>query len=132
VMGVFVGGFAHALRWNLSEKRVCWQVHTLAGHSSGVASIDFSPDGHRIVSGSHDKLVKIWSAETGAEVSSFVGLRGGQWGDGGVLRCFRTFVALEVVSGEDGLAGVHTDRPLGRGCLCLFLPGRDARRERIA
>jgi len=46
------------------------------------------------------------------------------------LRCFRAFVALEVISGADGLAGVHTDRPLGRGYLCIFLSGRDARRKR--
>jgi WD40 repeat protein len=46
-------------------------VCTLTGHSGKVTSISFSPDGKHIVSGSHDKLVKIWSAETGAEVSSF-------------------------------------------------------------
>jgi len=32
-------------------------------------SVDFSPDGKHVISGSHDKLVKIWNAETGAEVS---------------------------------------------------------------
>ena len=57
-------------------ERVFWQVFTLAGHSDLVSSVDFSPDGKHVVSGSHDKLVKIWNAETGAEVSSFVGLRG--------------------------------------------------------
>ena len=47
----------------------------VAGHSCCVLSVDFSPDGKQLVSGSGDKLVKIWDAETGAEVmSSFVGL----------------------------------------------------------
>ena len=48
----------------------------VAGPSAVVVSIDFSPDGKLLVSGSRDKLVKIWDTETGAEVSSFVGVRG--------------------------------------------------------
>ena len=53
------------------------QVHTLPGHSDRVYSVDFSPDGNRVVSGSDDTFVKIWDVATGALVSSFVGLRGG-------------------------------------------------------
>ena len=41
---------------------------TLTGHSHGVSSVAFSEDGKRVVSGSRDKLVKIWNSETGAEV----------------------------------------------------------------
>ena len=33
-----------------------------SAHSSGVASIAFSPDGKTIVSGSHDKTIKVWDA----------------------------------------------------------------------
>ena len=47
----------------------------VAGHSIAVVSVDFSPDGKQFVSGSDDTLVKIWDTETGAEVSSFVGVR---------------------------------------------------------
>jgi WD40 repeat protein len=47
----------------------------LTGHSQAVYSVDFSPDGKWIVSGSADKLVKIWDAEPGAEVRSSVGVR---------------------------------------------------------
>jgi len=50
-----------------------WQVFTLTGHSESL-SVTFSPNGNRIASGSDD-LVKIWNTETGAEVSSFVGVR---------------------------------------------------------
>ena len=50
-------------------------MHTLVGHSRMVLSVAFSPNGDRVVSGSIDKLVKIWDTETGAEVSSFVGVR---------------------------------------------------------
>ncbi|KAJ6565680.1 quinon protein alcohol dehydrogenase-like superfamily [Mycena sp. CBHHK59/15] len=35
------------------------------GHSSGVTSIAFSPDGVRIVSGSEDDTVRVWDARTG-------------------------------------------------------------------
>ena len=51
------------------------QVHTLIGHTRDVNSVAFSPNGNRVVSGSDDKLVKIWDTETGVEVSSFVGVR---------------------------------------------------------
>ena len=50
-------------------------MHSLRGHSGGVRSVAFSPNGTRVVSGSDDNLVKIWNAETGAQVSSFVGVR---------------------------------------------------------
>ena len=49
----------------------------LKGHSDMVKSVAISPDGTRIVSGSWDKLVKIWDTQTGAEVSSFAGGGGG-------------------------------------------------------
>jgi len=37
-------------------------VNTLEGHTEGVRSVSFSPDGSRIVSGSLDKAVKVWDA----------------------------------------------------------------------
>ena len=58
------------------------QMRTLTGHTSTVFSVAFSRDGTRIVSGSFDRSVKIWDAETGAEVSSFVcgrALRVARW-----------------------------------------------------
>jgi len=45
-------------------------MRTLTGHSGMVTSVAFSRDGNRVVSGSSDKLVKIWNTVTGAEVSS--------------------------------------------------------------
>jgi len=44
------------------------QVRTLVGHHGEVTSTSFSLDGKRVVSGSNDKLVKIWDVETGALV----------------------------------------------------------------
>ncbi|KAF5370245.1 hypothetical protein D9757_012009 [Collybiopsis confluens] len=41
---------------------------SLSGHKDEVTSVAFSPDGTRIVSGSKDKLVRIWNAENGTAV----------------------------------------------------------------
>ena len=39
------------------------------GHAGPITSVAFSPDGTRVASFSHDSLVKIWHAATGALVS---------------------------------------------------------------
>ncbi|KAJ7213360.1 hypothetical protein C8J57DRAFT_1602078, partial [Mycena rebaudengoi] len=46
---------------------------SMEGHSDGVNSVTFSPDGTRIVSGSDDKTVQIWDATTGTEVTKMEG-----------------------------------------------------------
>lgn len=38
-------------------------IKTLEGHTKGVRSIAFSPDGKHIVSGSNDNTIKIWEIE---------------------------------------------------------------------
>ena len=47
-----------------------WQVRTLSGHSQSVRAVAFSSDGKQIGTGSQDDLVKIWDADTGAEVNN--------------------------------------------------------------
>jgi len=46
---------------------------TLSGHSNMVFGLAVSPDGKRIASGSFDKTVKVWDAETGAELMTLRG-----------------------------------------------------------
>ena len=57
-------------------------MRVIRGHSGPVYSVAFSPDGKWIVSGSGDKLVKIWDAATGVEVRSVGPLTCRWWGDG--------------------------------------------------
>jgi WD40 repeat protein len=46
---------------------------TLTGHTDSVTSCAFSPDGRRIVSASRDETLKLWNANTGAEMSTLEG-----------------------------------------------------------
>ena len=53
-----------------------WQqgqaIHTLTGHTSGVRAVAISQDGKKIVSGSRDKTLKIWS-NSGREIATLQG-----------------------------------------------------------
>ena len=49
------------------------ELQTLQGHTSGVRSVAFSPDGKRIVSGSIDNTLKIWDAVSGEELQTLEG-----------------------------------------------------------
>src|SRR5712672_2562985 len=50
-----------------SGKMANWPViqNIFHGHSQRVRSVGFSPDGSRIVSGSSDRTIRLWDAETG-------------------------------------------------------------------
>ena len=60
---------SHLVRVNLSKavlkKTIVSEMKPLLGHTNEVTSVCFSNDGKRIVSGSEDKSIRIWNAETG-------------------------------------------------------------------
>jgi WD40 repeat protein len=49
--------------WNVQSGQ---EILTLKGHTDGVSSVAFSPDGRRIVSGSGDGTLKVWDAAAGS------------------------------------------------------------------
>lgn len=51
-------------------------VHTFEGHSRSVASVAFSPDGARVLSGGSEGKVKLWDTVTGALIRTFDGRSG--------------------------------------------------------
>jgi hypothetical protein len=63
----------------LSGRASGWSTDlaTLEGHDDSVLSVAFSFDGKRIISGSGDHTVRMWDAETGAELHVFRGHRDG-------------------------------------------------------
>ena len=94
------------------------QTAFLSGHRDKVKCISFSPDGASLVSGSNDKTVKLWDAQTGGVVKTFCGHTGyvvsvsisadyttiasGSWGliclwDIKTRECFHTIKQQETV-----------------------------------
>ena len=51
-------------------------MYLSSGHSDYVNSVALSADGSKIVSGSYDKTVKIWSTETGQVLQTLSGEHG--------------------------------------------------------
>ena len=52
---------------------VFFDMYLLSGHAGGVNSVAFSADGSKVVSGSNDDTVKIWSADNGEVLQTLSG-----------------------------------------------------------
>ena len=52
---------------------VLFDMYLLSGHVWEVTSVALSADGSKVVSGSEDKTVKIWSADSGEVLQTLSG-----------------------------------------------------------
>lgn len=55
--------------WHYLKRQSEGGLFPLIGHTDGVSSVAFSPDGQRIVSGSDDNTARVWDANTGVLIS---------------------------------------------------------------
>jgi hypothetical protein len=67
---------ARGFVWYYWQRQMHLDLRTLHGHSGGVRSVAFSPDGQRIVTCSQDGTAKAWDAASGKELVTFKGHRG--------------------------------------------------------
>jgi WD40 repeat protein len=51
--------------WNVDTGKI---IKTLTGHTAGVGSVSWSPDGGRMVSGSEDGTFRVWDVESGKTI----------------------------------------------------------------
>ncbi len=56
--------------WNVESRQ---EMASIAGHSSDVTSMDFSPDGSLLASSSKDNTVKLWDVQTQQELATLMG-----------------------------------------------------------
>lgn len=54
-------------------------MRTLRGHKGEIGRIAWSPDGRMLASGSKDKTIRLWNAETGDCLQTFEGHEGAVW-----------------------------------------------------
>jgi len=52
------------------QDQIIKEVFKLSGHTGGIASLAFSPDGRYLVSGSQDESLKIWDLSTKKEIET--------------------------------------------------------------
>ena len=46
-------------------------LHTLRGHDSSIASLDFSPDGRTLITGDSNAALKVWDVARGVAITHF-------------------------------------------------------------
>ncbi len=67
------GTASRPIRW---VWQVSSEVRRFTGHTNGVNSVAFSPDGRFVLSGSWDEMLRLWEVESGQEVRQFTGHSG--------------------------------------------------------
>lgn len=62
--------YNRGILYDISTKNI---VHEFLGHASRINSVDISPDGKWILTGSTDRTAKLWNRQTGQEIRTFIG-----------------------------------------------------------
>ena len=113
----------------LSEAQTRGGVFTLLGHTGGLSSVSFSPDGTRIVTGSQDRTAKVWDAADGD------GTPRSQGATGPVRSVSFSPDGTRIVTGSRGTAGVRREvwdaGDAGSARSLELQRGHDRRRPRL-
>ena len=89
------------------------QKAVLSGHTDEVICVEFSSDGTLLVSGSHDRTVKLWDMQTGGVVRTFSGHTGR-------VRCVSISVdCTKIVSGSHDQTICLWDIQTGQCCCTM-------------
>ena len=96
--------------WRYVNRLCHLDLLTLKGHTDGVSSAGFSPDGSRIVTASYDNTAKVWDARSGAEVLTLKGHTSGVFSNAVRSAGFSPDGTRIVTAGHDGTAKVWDAR----------------------